>query len=189
MKAPLDVGENLKTAWETFTKYPVPLIVGLLLASVVSVFTLGICAGPMTVGYAKMVLAASKGKQVDIGDVFKGFEVFVPSLALMLVTGLAIMLGLVLFVLPGLLAALFLMWGSWLMADGEHGVGACIKGSIDIVKSNLVDCLIFVLVLGAINGVASLIPFATLVAGPLTALMMASGYQRLARAPKLAAVA
>ena len=94
-----------------------------------------------------------------------------------------------LLVLPGMIAALFLVWAPWIMADGETNVGACIKGSIDLVKANLGGTLVFVLVYFIINMVAGFVPFGGLIAGPVTAVMLASGHQRLDHSPKLAAAA
>ena len=55
----LDVGLAFKNGWNAFTADIVPLLVGALIAGILSVITLGILAGPLTAGSTAWSSAAS----------------------------------------------------------------------------------------------------------------------------------
>lgn len=67
----LDVGLAFKGGWNAFTADIIPLLVGGLIACILSVVTLGIMAGPLLAGLYGMVLGRIRdGRRAAIGDVF-----------------------------------------------------------------------------------------------------------------------
>lgn len=187
MNKPLDIGETLKLGWESFTGNAVPLIVGLLLAAIVSGFTLGICAGAMIIGYNKMVLRAARGESVAIGDVFEGFQRFVPGLVFVLLAGIAISIGFMLLIIPGLVLSFMLFYAPWIMADDDD-IGAidAMKASIELFKQDVGGTIVFALVSGIISSIGGIVPFGSLVTGPVAAGMIAHGFLRVGQASQSA---
>ena len=73
----LDVGLSFKGGWNAFTADIVPLLVGGLIAGILSVITLGILAGPLTAGLYSMVVGRVRdGRRAKIGDVFSCMDRF-----------------------------------------------------------------------------------------------------------------
>ena len=73
----LDVGKAFKGGWNAFTADIVPLLVGTLIAGLLSIVTLGILAGPLTAGLYKMVVGRVRdGRPAQIGDVFSCMDRF-----------------------------------------------------------------------------------------------------------------
>jgi uncharacterized membrane protein len=180
MNKALDIGETLKLGWETFTKNAVPLIVGTLLMALVGGLSFGICLGPMLVGYNKMCLRAARGEQVAVGDVFQGFQQFLPAFVLMLVAGIAIMLGFLLLIIPGFIVAFLFFWAPWIMAENpELGAIDCLKASVELSRRDIGASAIFILVNVIVNAAGGVVPFGSLVTGPIAAAMAAHGVDRV----------
>lgn len=192
MKKPLDIGETLQLAWTTFSNNAVPLIVGMLLVTVVGMVTLGIAIGPLMLGYCKMSLRAARGEQVAIGDVFEGFQRFVPGFVLFLLMGIAIGIGFVLLVLPGLVLGALFFFAPWVMAADENvGPIDALKASVAIVTRDPGGAIVFILVNMVVASAGSVVGFGTLLTGPIASAMTAHGYIRLpesgeARSPGIA---
>lgn len=178
MNKPLDIGETLSASWETFTKNAAALIVGFLLMAIVGGISMGICLGPLLVGYCRMCLRANRGEKVEIGDVFKGFDTFGPAFVLMLLVGLCVMIGMMLLFIPGLIAGYLLFWSFWFMADGETSATECMKKSSELARADVGAGIVFVLVNGIVNAVGNAIPFGSLITGPIAMAMAGSGFDR-----------
>jgi hypothetical protein len=115
------------------------LIGASLVASLLSVFTLLIISGPMTVGILLVVRQCLKDKQnkPQIGDLFKGFSSFLNSF---LFTLIFVVLSLILGMIPviGQLISFFLCafywWGMMFIAFENLSVGAAINKLIEETK-------------------------------------------------------
>ncbi len=173
----LDVGGALKLAWDGFVKNVAALIVGAIIMGIVVCCSLCLLAGPMTVGYAKLCLKAARGENAEIGDVFSGFSVIVPSFLLFLIMGIAISIGFVLCVLPGLLLCFALAWAPFLMADGDTDPMSCLRRSWEFTRANFGAAIVFVLVAGIVGSVGSAIGgLGQIVTMPIGQMMMAYGF-------------
>lgn len=182
MTKPLDIGETLKLGWDTFAKNAVPLIVGTLLVGIIGGISLGICMGPMALGYCKMCLRAAQGEQVAIGDVFEGFQRFGASFVLFLVLVIALGIGFALFVLPGLVLLFMFYFAFWIMAaDEDMGAIDCIKASVELFKRDVGGTIVFVLVNTIVNAIGGIVPLGSLLTGPVAAAMAAHGTLRAAQ--------
>ena len=101
--ASANVGDCLSGAWGTFKKNVLTHVVCTLLVMVVAGVSAGLLAGPMVVGYMRMIERESRGELVQIGDVFRGFDDFVPAFVAGLISSLVVSLGFMLCFIPGLL--------------------------------------------------------------------------------------
>jgi uncharacterized membrane protein len=174
----LDIGSTINASWKDFTTHAVPFIVGMLLVALVGGLTLGICLPAMLLGFYEMVLKAARGGTPEIGEVFAGFNRFVPSLILGIIGAIALCLGFLLLVIPGLVVIWLFFWSFFFMAAGENSATACIQKSVDLSKNNVGPTAVFVLVNIIVNGVGNLVPFGGLVTGPVAASMAAHAFLR-----------
>ncbi|NVB39382.1 hypothetical protein G6O69_16185 [Pseudenhygromyxa sp. WMMC2535] len=178
MNNALDIGATLNQAWEVFSKNAAAFILGFLLVGLVGAVTLGICLGPLLVGFNRMVLRALRGEKVEAGQVFAGFDMFGPAFVLMLLVGLTVFAGLLLFFIPGLIAGYLLFWSLWFMADGEQSAVECMKKSSALARADIGGGLIFVIVNGVIQSAGNVVPFGGLLTAPLAITMAGSGFSR-----------
>ncbi len=182
MNNALDIGENLKLGWNTFTSNAVALIVGMLLVAVVGGFSLGICLPPMLLGYNQMVLRATEGESVEIGDVFGGFKNFLPAFILYLLMGVSIGIGMMLFVIPGIILAFMFIWAPWILAqEPTMSPIDCLKASVEAVKGDIGGNAVFVLVFMVLSAAGNFVPFGGLLTSPVATAMMAHGFKRVAQ--------
>jgi hypothetical protein len=118
----LDIGAEIGRGWKLFQPNMGLLIPAVLIGMLLSGFTLGLLSGPMMAGIFMIVqrLARNDPAKPQIGDLFKGFDVFAQSLLLVII---AVVGMFVLMMIPviGQLAALLISavlgWSMMLVAD------------------------------------------------------------------------
>lgn len=176
--SPFDVDSAVRLGWKAFTDNAVPLIIGLVIAAVISMVTLGLAGPVMWLGYSAMALKSVRGEPVEIGDVFSGMSFFFPALILGLVIGLGVCLGLLCFLLPGIYLIVIWEWVFFLMADGTQGVGDSLKLSKDISKSDLSAAFVIILVGMVIDLSGTVVPLGSLITTPIAMCVSAVAYDR-----------
>ena len=171
----LDIGLAFKQAWRLFVKDIGPLIIGTIIALVLSVVTIGILAGPLTAGLYGMVAARVRdGKQAGVGDVFNEMGRFWSFLAAVLVLG--ILIGLAsLTIIGGILLATIWLYVFPLMVDRKMGLGEAMSESYRLVKQagfwEHLALVIIAIVIGSVfNG------FLALLATPFMVVLVAAAY-------------
>jgi hypothetical protein len=159
----LDVEKVMKQAWDLFTKEIVPLLVGSIIAAILSTVSLFILAPVLHAGLYKMLIRrVREGRPAEIGDVFSCFDQFGTLFVTGLVVVLAVSVGLVLCVIPGLFLALVWMYSTPLIIDKKMGMGDALGKSWNMVMGqfgqHVVMFLIALVVLGVLNltGIGSL---------------------------------
>ena len=174
----LDYGALATRAWNAFTRKPVELIVGMLIATVTGLLL--ITAGAAWLGMSQQALDAVRGRDVTIGTALQGYQNFVASLVAMLLVGLAILVGGVLCVLPGLAALFFFSWTFLCMADdpGLDAVGA-MKRSFALAKRAPVPTLVALGAAIVLNVAGGTVVLGVLVTTPLALLFEAAIYDAL----------
>ncbi|MGB5523220.1 MAG: hypothetical protein WBM96_11705, partial [Polyangiales bacterium] len=78
------VESSLSEGWALFKDDVVLYVVATLLVFVISALSLGLCAGPMFVGFIKLVRKRMRGEEGTATDVFDGFSEFGASLIAMI---------------------------------------------------------------------------------------------------------
>lgn len=182
----IDIGAELGKGWNLFKSNMGLLIVAGVIASAVSLITVGILSGPMAAGMFLVVRRLLQGDPVQpqAGDVFKGFDFFVQALILMvvcLVVGSVLAMVPVLGQLAGLLIGSVMMWGVMFVTfQGLSAIDA-VKKLFDLLKTGEFTLpLVFGILVSLISGLGILACcvglFFTL---PLSYCMMTCCYQTL----------
>lgn len=169
------------------------LILVNLLAAVISLFTLGILAGPMAAGVILVTLALADKKEPkpEVGDVFKGFSFFLPAFLFFLLLMVAVMVGsIILNLIPclGQILSLFYTYGVMALVmfalfnivDRKMDVIPAIQASVNLVKSNFWPFLGFAVVamiLGSVGAIACGI--GAIVTQPLSFCILAVAYREV----------
>jgi uncharacterized membrane protein len=145
-----DIGKCVSSGFEIFKKNPITYVIAWLVLAIVNGMTFGILIGPLMVGYFRMVKIDISGGKAQIGDLFKGFEDLSAGLVAGLISLLAIGIGTMFCVLPGLVAAPLLPVSLYLVAEGEKDGVNAIKRAWHAVSKNLVESVLYMLILGLI---------------------------------------
>lgn len=155
MAAP-DIGACISAGVSGLKNNPVTHIVAVLLVAIIGNVSFGLLAGPMLVGYMRMIKIEDEGGKAEIGDVFKGFDDFVPALLAVLVGGIAVAIGFMLCVIPGLLIMAVVPTAAYLVAIGEKDGINALKRAWLAVKENLVGAFLCALILGILGSLGAI---------------------------------
>lgn len=175
--------EHLTLAWEMTLQNVVPLVLMTLVMFVVSFFTLGILAPVMLAGYMHAVLLIIRdGREPKIGDLFAFMRFFLPLLLFSVVSVLAVSIGFVLLVLPGLALILALAVGAVymlpLMTDKGLGLVAALQESMRMAfKVNFGEHLVAVLIFWFIQAIGGSVAIGALFTTPIAMLFLMSVYE------------
>lgn len=85
--------------------------------------------GPCSSAYAHLCLRAVRGHEPELDDLLAGFRTYVNAVGAMLVYALAMLVGLVLLVVPGLVAMVRLSFTPFLVVDRDLSPIAAVKTS------------------------------------------------------------
>jgi uncharacterized membrane protein len=162
-------GDWIKEGFEIYKNNLVLLILSSLIAFILTGFTLGILGGPMFAGLINIVLKLRDGEQPPpvVGDVFKGFQFFLPSFLFVIVWGLGLLIGAtILAVVPCLgqllsvclavAASGFLMFGLYLIVDRKMDFWPASMASIEKVKPAVFPYLGLAVVAGIIGQIGAM---------------------------------
>ena len=152
----LDVGLAFKNGWNAFTADIVPLLVGGIIACILSVITLGILAGPLAAGLYSMVVGRIRdGRHAQIGDVFSCMNRFWGFLWAMIV--LVVLIGLAsLTIIGGVLLATIWLYVFPFMVDRKMGLTDAMSASYhQVVDNGFWEHLALIVVFFAIGAVAN----------------------------------
>ena len=182
----MEIGAEIGKGWRLFQADMGVLIVGGILATVVSAVTCGLLAGPLMVGMLLIAQRLLKNDPVkpQAGDVFKGFDSFVQALLLSVIATVAIM---VLSILPiigqlaGLIVCAVMMWALVFIAYEKATAIDAIKKVFELAKSGSFTVpLVFAVIASLIGSLGAIVCvvgiFFTL---PLTYCLMACCYDTL----------
>lgn len=120
-----------------------PLFLFFLVASIVLVII-------MSLGYIKMALMVHDGQKPVFKDLFSCYDKVFPAIGIYILITLAVGLGLVLLIVPGIILALKFYFPYYILVDRDTGVIESMKISSRLTKGVKLKLLLFSLFCGAI---------------------------------------
>lgn len=185
------IQEALSFGWTTFKKN-IWLLIGLAITYLLAVviisaldtitFGLASIAGSMILGMGgiTIVLKFVDGQKPEILDLFRTYRPFLNYLAVSVLYTLLVMVGLVLFIVPGIYWALRYAYGPFLVVDRNLGPLQALKASSEITQGVKWNLLGFVIVLALLNFVGViLLLVGYLITAPITWIASAWVYRKL----------
>ena len=155
----------LENTYRIIKEEPVILILGGLLVQLLTVFSLGLLAGPFIGGYTLLViLSLRENKKPAFNDIFSGLQQFANLFPYFLVL-LLIFFGFMLLILPGLLFATWWLYVLPLMVDRKMSFTDAMRLSKNKVnEKGFLMHLVFLLLVSVIpvmliNFISTIIPF------------------------------
>ncbi|MCP4745308.1 MAG: hypothetical protein GY874_04075 [Desulfobacteraceae bacterium] len=171
----MDFKKHLETAWNLTLKNIVPLVLMTIVMLAVGILTLGILLPVMMAGFMQAVISMIQNqRQPQVQDLFSQMQLFLPLLVFYIVAGIAIMIGIIMLVLPGLIISLGISFACLfmlpLMTDKDMAIVDAIKQSWqmavnDNVPEHLVTTILFLSLMAIgklvfLAGILFTLPFA-----------------------------
>lgn len=197
MNNTFSVSEAIKFGWDTFAKDPwfyigvtfslsvFSMIVNWLTGHGAGVFALvgwliGFAASTVvTIAYARLALSAGTGQHVGWNGLWAP-EHFWRMFGATLLQGIIIVIGFILIIVPGIIAALILSFTQLLVVDKKLGPIEALKESYRLTKGHLFQLFLFMLCLVLINIIGALLLLVgLLVTVPITILAVAHVYMKV----------
>ncbi len=173
---------HLETAWHRLWEQIVPLIVLTLALVGISIVSFGILGPVAFAGYFNAILLLIRyDREPKVMDIFSQMRLFLPLLGFGVVVVLLVLVGLLLFVLPGLVIALGIsyicLYMLPLMIDGELGIVEAVRESARLtLKGEVAEHLVVMILFVGISTVGSSFFITSLVTQPFATLFLASVY-------------
>ncbi len=134
----------------------------------------------LAAGFVFSSLKIVRGEDVAFGELFAGFNKFLPIFLAALLVSIAVLVGLVLLVVPGIILALGLSQWMLLIMDRDAGAMDSLKASWEMMRGYKVSLFILGLALIGINLLGALaLVVGLLVSLPFSACAGAAFYERV----------
>lgn len=179
----MDFKKHIVRAWELTWQFIVPLVLMTLVMSGVAVITLGLLAPVTMAGYMQSILLMIRqGREPKIQDLFSEMRLFLPLLAFGIVAFVAVMIGFMLLIIPGILALMGIsfccLYMLPLMTDKKLGLFEAIKQSNNMaVRDNIPEHIVVAVLFLAISGIGASFFIGFLLTQPLATTFLLSVYE------------
>ncbi len=142
-----------------------------------------IVTGPLTAGLYWMMLKVQRDEPIEFTDLFAGFGEFGRAFGVYVLSTIAVVIGLILLIVPGLILAVGLWPGLFLVMDDELGVMDTLRKAWDMTSGHRLQLFGLSIVLSLLV-LAGIIVFlvGVLFTGAFAALVAAAAYDELALA-------
>ena len=178
----MDFRKHLETAWNLTLKHIVALILMTVVSLAVSLLTIGVLGPVVMAGFIhSIILMLREERAPRIEDLFSQMRLFLPLLALFIAVAIAIMVGTMFFILPGLAIALAATFGCLyvlpLMTDRRMGLIEAVKASWQMaLQDSVADHIVVVILFMGLMAVGGSVFFGILFTQPFA--MGEGGCQR-----------
>lgn len=176
----IDVQALLKQAWELFLAAPVQHVLAFLVLCVGGGITLGLAAGPLLVGYLRLVDKQTKGESFSVGNILDGLNDFAPALVAWIVLTGGVILGTMFIVLPGAIVLFVWSYCLWFVAIKNQSATEALRSSWNLVKTDPGSVLLILVVVVGMNFIGGLCVVGVLVTAPISLIFMTLGFNRIA---------
>ena len=103
-------------------------------------------SAPLSLGMAIFFLNIIRGNEVRIEQIFDGFKNYVPALIVTLLIAVAVVFGLILLIIPGIIVGIGLSMSMFILADNPTMSAVdVLKASWEMMKGHKADYFLYVL--------------------------------------------
>jgi uncharacterized membrane protein len=143
--------------------------------TIVMVVANGFCPfllqGATTAGFQVSFKRKLRGQKADLGDLFQGFQFFVPTLVAHLLISIFAFLAFLCLIIPGLVVAAMYTFTFLFIVDKRMDYGEAMRASHAVVKQDYLGYTLFLIALMALNFVG----FLCLIVGLLVTIPISMG--------------
>ena len=178
----MDFKELLVSSWHRTIGSIGPLLLSTFTMVLVSVCSFGILAPVAMAGYTQSLLRMIKeDREPKVGDLFSEMRLFLPLFVFFLLSTIAVAIGFVMLVLPGIVVGIFLTFAGFyllpLMTDKRLGLIDALKESWAMAMAQPVsDHIIVVILFLVLTSLGSSLPFAFLITQPIATFVLLGAY-------------
>jgi hypothetical protein len=122
-------------------------LIFLALSGIVPIVLQGPLLAGVHISFARKLLYG----RVEVGDVFKGFNYFVPALIASLIISVFVTAGFLLCIIPGIVLAALYQFTYLFIVDKRMDFWPAMQASFDVVKQNWFGFTLFIFTLGLIQ--------------------------------------
>jgi len=139
-----------------------------------------ILQGPLIAGFHIYTIKRIMGRRTDFGDLFKGFNFFLPALVASVVIALFTMAGTLLCIIPGLVVAAMYKFTYLFIVDKRLDFWPAMQASHEVVKRDYFGFTMFLLLMFLVNVLGALCCIVgLLVSIPVTFAAITVAYQEV----------
>ena len=178
----MDFKKHLETAWNMTLKHIVMLVLMTVVSLAVGFFTLGLLGPVVMAGFIQsIILMMRDGREPRMEDLFSQMRLFLPLLGFSVLVCIAMLVGFMLFVLPGLAILLAVTFGCLyvlpLMTDKRMGLVDAVKTSWNMaVQESVADHIVVVILFMGLMAVGSSVFIGILFTQPFATVFLVSVY-------------
>ena len=179
----MDFKQHFETAWQSTLRFIGPVLLLTLAQVIVVLFSIGILAPVTTAGYMQSLLRALReGRPPEIRDLFSHMSLFIPLFGFSVLVMIAMGIGFMFLVAPGLAVALFVIFATMymipLMTDRGRGIMDAMKESWEMsTREPITDQIVISLAYLVIMSLGYSVPIAILFTQPFAMFFLLSVYE------------
>jgi uncharacterized membrane protein len=144
-------GRWISAGWQMVTADLGNFALVALIFVVVNSFASIVTQGPLQTGFHLFCMRRMYNRRTDIGDIFKGFDFFLPAFVAALLIGIFVGFGIILCIIPGLILASMYKFTYLFILDKKMDFWPAMEASHAVVKNDYFGFTMFLIVMGLIN--------------------------------------
>jgi hypothetical protein len=151
------IGRWISAGWEMVTSDFWLFILMALVFFILNTAVPLILQGPLMVGFHFACMRKIVSGRLDVADIFKGFNFFVPAFLAMVVISVFTFLGFLFCIIPGLVLVAMYQFTYLFIFDKKLEFWPAMQASHELVKKDYFGFTLFIFVLGLLNFAGALL--------------------------------
>ncbi len=149
--SPINMGRWISEGWNLVNQdlgfFAVLTLVFLIITIVAGSTVLGlVLLGPLQAGFFYILLQKLQGRAVTIGDIGRGFDVFIPAMLMGILVGAFEAIGFMLCILPGFVVMAWYLFAPAFVMDKRMDFWQAMEASRTLVQKYLFEFVLFIIV-------------------------------------------